>query len=78
MPTPAFRAVQDPRPQGKEDHLAFLEPTPKRVRVTLAGETIADSTRVQIMFETNHQPVYYFPMEDVRMDLMHTTDTSTT
>ena len=78
MYTPAFRALYEPRPQGKEDHLAFLERTPKRIRVMLGGATIADSTRVQIMYETNHQPVYYFPMEDVRMDLMYTTDTSTT
>ena len=42
------------------------------------AEAIADSTNVQIMFETKHQPVYYFPMEDVRMDLMFATDLSTT
>lgn len=78
MSTPAFRAIQEPRPQGREDHLAFLEPTPKRIRVVLGGETIADSTRVQIMFETNHQPVYYFPFDDVRMELMTPTDTGTT
>lgn len=75
--TQAFRAF-DSGAKGLEDHLAFMEDTPKRIRVMFGGETIADSTRVQIMFETKHQPVYYFPMEDVRMDLMFETDRSTT
>ena len=42
-----------------------------------AGETIADSVRTVMMQETGHQPVYYFPMEDVRMDLFEATDSST-
>jgi uncharacterized protein (DUF427 family) len=75
--TQAFRAL-DSGAKGLDDHLAFMEDTPKRIRVMFGGEAIADSTRVQIMFETKHQPVYYFPMEDVRMDLMFETDHSTT
>ena len=42
----------------------------------LGGEAIADSKNVLIMHETNHLPVYYFPMTDVRMDLMEPTDHS--
>jgi uncharacterized protein (DUF427 family) len=75
--TQAFRALEA-GPKGLDDHLAFMENTPKRVRVMFGGEAIADSTNVQIMFETKHQPVYYFPMEDVRMDLMFATERSTT
>lgn len=75
--TQAFRAIEAGA-KGRENHLAFMEPTPKRIRVTFAGETIADSTNVLVMQETNHQPVYYFPMNDVRMDLMVPTDNSTT
>ena len=52
---------------------ATLEPTTKRIRVLFAGEVIADSTQVQIMYDTSHVPVYYFPMTDVRMDLMEPT-----
>lgn len=75
--TQAFKAL-DAKPQGRGDHLAFMEPTPRRIRVVLEGETIADSTSVLIMHETNHSPVYYFPFADVRMDLMTPTDNSTT
>ena len=75
--TQAFRAIEA-APQGRGDHLAFMEPTPRRIRVMLAGEAIADSKNVLIMQETNHAPVYYFPFADVRMDLMTPTDNSTT
>lgn len=55
----------------------LFEPCAKRVRVVFGGETIADSTRTRLLLETRHTPVYYFPREDVRMDLMtrseHTT-----
>jgi len=55
-----------------------MEKSPMRIRAMFGGIAIADSINMQIMFETNHQPVYYFPMEDVRMDLMTETDHSTT
>ena len=74
--TQAFRAL-NAGAQGIGDHLAFMEPTPKRVRVLFGGETIANSVRTLVMQETGHQPVYYFPMDDVRMDLMVATDSST-
>ena len=54
-----------------------MEPTAKRVRVVFNGETIADSKRVLVMHETNHVPVYYFPMDDVQMDVMEATDHAT-
>jgi uncharacterized protein (DUF427 family) len=75
--TQAFRAFEAGA-KGLDDHLAFMEPIPRRVRVLFAGEVIADSTSVEIMHEMKHQPVYYFPMADVRMDLMTPTDNSTT
>jgi uncharacterized protein (DUF427 family) len=57
--------------------LLEVEPSPRRVRVKLGGETIADSTRVLLMREGGHLPAYYFPMADVRMDLMTPTDNHT-
>ena len=75
--TQVFRAHEIGAAKGIEDHLAFLEPTPKRIRVTFGGETVADSANAVIMYETRHQPVYYFPMTDVRMDLLHDTDHNT-
>jgi uncharacterized protein (DUF427 family) len=44
------------------------------VRVVFNGATIADSKRVKLLRETGHRPVYYFPREDVRMDLLQHTD----
>jgi uncharacterized protein (DUF427 family) len=48
----------------------YLDPTPKWIRVVFAGETIADSRRALLLHESGHQPVYYFPPEDVRADLL--------
>lgn len=47
-----------------------FEPASGRVTVTLGGVAIADSARAMVLRETGHDPVYYFPREDVRMDLM--------
>ena len=71
--TQAFRAHEVAAAKGVEDHLAFLEPTPRRIRATIGGETVVDTTDAVIMYETRHQPVYYFPQRDVRMDLLHET-----
>ncbi len=54
-----------------------FERSPRRVRVLYAGEIVADSNRVMLLHEANHLPVYYFPVEDVRMDLMTPTGHST-
>lgn len=59
------------------DYDVHFERSPKRVRVQFNGETIADSTRVELLFETRHIPVYYFPRADVRMDLLRRTEHST-
>ena len=56
------------------DYKITFERSPRRVRVKLNGETIADSTDAHLLFETRHLPVYYFPRGDVRMDLMTPTD----
>ena len=56
-----------PKPNGIE---LRLEPIAKRVRAFAAGEAIADSCRVMMMFETARLPVYYFPIEDVRTDFL--------
>jgi len=43
--------------------------SPRHVRVFLGGETIADSKRAKLVRESDILPAYYFPKEDVRMDL---------
>ncbi len=47
------------------------------VRAILGGVTIADSKRAMILRRAKRLPVYYFPKEDVRMDLMEMTQTTT-
>jgi uncharacterized protein (DUF427 family) len=59
------------------DHVLYFEDSPRRVRAMLGGETVADSRRAKLMHETGHLPIYYFPEEDVRMDLLEATDHTT-
>jgi uncharacterized protein (DUF427 family) len=47
-----------------------LEPSPKRVRVQLGGMTVADSGRAVLVWEKPYYPTYYFPIDDVRTDLL--------
>lgn len=56
------------------DHVLYLEDSPRRVRAVVAGETVADSRRAKLLHETGRLPVYYVPQEDVRMDLLETSD----
>jgi uncharacterized protein (DUF427 family) len=46
------------------------DPVPQRIRAIFAKETIVDSQRVKLLHETKHLPVYYFPEDDVRRDLL--------
>ncbi len=57
---------QDPN----ENWWILIEPTPRWLRVKVGDEWIADSKRALVINEAGRLPVYYFPMEDVRMDLL--------
>lgn len=48
----------------------FFDPVPQRIRATFAGETVVDSRNAKLLHETGHLPVYYFPLEDIRQDLL--------
>ncbi len=56
------------------DYGIAFEPSSRRVRVVFNAETVADTTRAMLMREAGHTPVYYFPREDVRLDLIERTD----
>ena len=45
-------------------------PSKRHVRIVIDGETVADTHRPRLLFETNHPVRYYIPQEDVRMDLL--------
>lgn len=55
----------------------YVEPTPKRIRVQVGGETIADSTSAMLLHESGYQPIHYFPPEDVRAELLDPSDRHT-
>ncbi len=82
MRKPQFRArgphippldgvVQYPFEPG---YVVFTQATAKRLRVQVGDVTIADTTRGLLLWETEHLPVYYFPLADIRMDLMTATN----
>ncbi len=58
-------------------HTLYFEDSPRRVRVVLGSETVADTKRAKLLHETGHLPVYYFPEEDIRMDLLEESEHTT-
>jgi uncharacterized protein (DUF427 family) len=49
----------------------------RHVRVEIAGETLAETHRPFLLFETNLPTRYYIPAGDVRMDLLEPTGVAT-
>ena len=66
-----------PGPAGKTTPKVTLEPANGRVRAVLRGETIAESDRAIVLREGKYPPRFYFPMADVRMNLLRPTTLST-
>jgi uncharacterized protein (DUF427 family) len=59
------------------DHTITIERNANRVRITFAGQVIAETTRALTLAEANYAPVQYIPREDTKMDLLNpTTHTS--
>ena len=46
------------------------EPSAKRVRAYLGGEVVADTIHPVLVWEVPYYPAYYFPVGDVRTDLL--------
>lgn len=64
-PAPDQESVWDyPRPPRVDD-------TDHHLEVWLNGVRIAETRRAKRVLETSHPPVYYFPREDVRLELLH-------
>ncbi len=62
--------AESPPARAHEGYRLSLESDPRRIRAEFQGETVADSSNVLVMHETRLAPVFYFPREDVRMDLL--------
>src|ERR1700688_1037720 len=61
----------------KPEHRVDLLPETRRVRVTFAGQVVADSAAALRVEETGHGPVHYLPEKDVRLDLLRPTEHKT-
>jgi uncharacterized protein (DUF427 family)/putative intracellular protease/amidase len=59
---------------GPPGHSITTEPVPGLVTARWGGEIVAESRDALLLREVGLRPVTYFPMDDVRMDLMHRTD----
>lgn len=56
-----------------QDEPITITPSPKRVRVWLAGRVIADTRRALTLAEVGLPPVQYIPREDTDMSLLERT-----
>ncbi len=45
--------------------ILYLEEVQKRIRGVLAGETIVDTRRGRMLFETGEFPQWYLPVADI-------------
>lgn len=53
-----------------EGRWLYVEPSPKRVRMTMAGATVADSTSARLLHQPDAPATWWFPHTDVRQDLL--------
>jgi uncharacterized protein (DUF427 family) len=72
-PTGRFNVRIEP-PTGS---VLFWDSVPQRIRVMFEGETVVDTLNAKLLHETGHLPVYYFPEDDVRRDLLESSPTHT-
>ena len=54
-----------------------LHPNQQRMQVQIDGILLADSTNTLELREHGYPPRHYFPREDVRMDLLTVSETTT-
>jgi len=55
--------------EDRPDYRVDLLARRNRITVTVGGEVLADSTRCLLVDEQDHGLVFYFPPDDVRLDL---------
>jgi uncharacterized protein (DUF427 family) len=55
----------------------YFDPVPYRLRGVFGGETVFDTLRAKLLYETGHLPVYYVPEDELRYDLLEPSPTQT-
>jgi uncharacterized protein (DUF427 family) len=63
--------------KSEPGYVVFTMPSPKRLRVKVADIVVADTVNALVMQESDHLPVYYFPIEDVREEFLMLSSTKT-
>jgi uncharacterized protein (DUF427 family) len=63
--------------QPLPERLLYAEPLRRRMRVLYAGDWIAHSDDVVLLHEPGRYPVAYFPRDDIRAEVLTTTDRTT-
>jgi len=67
-------AANGSRAEMRSGYRVVLAPTGQRIRAIAHGQTVADSAHALVMHETRLPSVFYFPRDDVRMDLLGRTN----
>ena len=71
------REYVDPAPSAADEHRITLQQGDGRVQVRLGGVVLAASDRATLLLERGCPPRWYLPPEDVRLDLLRRSPTST-
>jgi uncharacterized protein (DUF427 family) len=66
-PTKGAQVSDYPQMIVPVDH---VEPVPRRIRATLSGQTVLDTTKALYVWEWPNYPQFYIPMADVSTDLL--------
>ena len=59
------------------DHPITITTNPKRIRVTVGGTVIADTTHALTLKEASYPAVQYVPRSDAKMELLQRTERTT-
>ena len=51
-------------------YVVFVMPSPKRLRIEVGNITVADTIEGLVLYESDHLPVYYFPIKDVQQSFL--------
>ena len=57
--------------------LLYLEPSPRRIRGHFGDEIVVDSRHARLLYEHGRLPIYMFPREEVRTELLEPGEGST-
>ena len=63
--------------ESEPGYVVFTMPSPKRLRVVVGDLTVADTVAGIVMYESDHLPVYYFPIADVDDAMLMSSPTRT-